>query len=335
MKKLLSFVFLITATALFSQVDLVSDLKLCLPFQGNASDLSGNGNNGSVSNATLTTDRFGAANSAYQFHSSSNSFISIATFSALAPTNELTISMWAKSDATTSNCLFILNPDSASDRCVGCAQYLYNANTLMYWDYGNILSGGRMISSPIAADNSNWHHYSYILSQAGNIKQAYMDGNPQAGGAYALSCINKNLPLYIGGGYSNGTQASIAWNGKIDEVSVYNRALNAGEVSALYNSVSVCSARTATTVGLNELKDAQTILIYPTISDDGIFHVSHKFDSQSRIDVYNLDGRLIKTDVMETAGTENKVDIGFAEKGIFLLKVNTGGNVFTQKLIRN
>ena len=37
------------------------------PFNGNANDESGNGNNGTVNGATLTTDRNGVANKAYSF----------------------------------------------------------------------------------------------------------------------------------------------------------------------------------------------------------------------------------------------------------------------------
>jgi hypothetical protein len=37
------------------------------PFNGNANDESGNGNNGTVNGATLTIDRFGNANQAYGF----------------------------------------------------------------------------------------------------------------------------------------------------------------------------------------------------------------------------------------------------------------------------
>ena len=37
------------------------------PFDGNASDMSGNGNNGTVYGATLSTDRHGQANKAYSF----------------------------------------------------------------------------------------------------------------------------------------------------------------------------------------------------------------------------------------------------------------------------
>ena len=42
------------------------------PFTGNANDLSGNGNNGTVNGATLTTDRFGSPNCAYLFNGNSN-----------------------------------------------------------------------------------------------------------------------------------------------------------------------------------------------------------------------------------------------------------------------
>ena len=38
------------------------------PFNGNANDESGNGNNGTVNGAILATDRFGNANSAFGFN---------------------------------------------------------------------------------------------------------------------------------------------------------------------------------------------------------------------------------------------------------------------------
>ena len=46
------------------------------PFNGNANDESGNGNNGTVNGATLTTDRNGLTNSSYSF-SSDNQNITI------------------------------------------------------------------------------------------------------------------------------------------------------------------------------------------------------------------------------------------------------------------
>jgi hypothetical protein len=52
------------------------------PFNGNANDESGNGNNGTVSGATLTSDRFGNSNKAYSFNGL-NDFIQSDTISYL------------------------------------------------------------------------------------------------------------------------------------------------------------------------------------------------------------------------------------------------------------
>ncbi|MGD8780851.1 MAG: hypothetical protein PVH88_18035 [Ignavibacteria bacterium] len=52
-----------TATYLFPENGLIA----YYPFNGNANDESGNGKNGIVLGAALTTDRFGSTNKAYTF----------------------------------------------------------------------------------------------------------------------------------------------------------------------------------------------------------------------------------------------------------------------------
>ena len=59
------------------------------PFTGNASDLSGNNNNGTVNGATLSTDRFGNPNSAYSFNGTSNNI----NLNMPLP-NVFSVSMW-------------------------------------------------------------------------------------------------------------------------------------------------------------------------------------------------------------------------------------------------
>ena len=171
--------------------DLVSNLKVCMPFNGNANDVSGSGNNGTVSGATLTNDRFGNASSAYQFNGVSD-YISIASFANLAPTNELTISMWAKNDLTSEQCLFMLMPDHFNDRCTGCAQYrVSNWNTMMSWNYGNTAS-----IYIVNANIASWQHYTYVISQVGNIKQMYINGTIVSNTTYSTTCTNKPSIIY-------------------------------------------------------------------------------------------------------------------------------------------
>ncbi len=65
------------------------------PFNENANDESGNGNNGTVNGATLTTDRNGNVNSAYSFDGVDD-FNEIDVNSYLQ--NGLTISVWIVSN---------------------------------------------------------------------------------------------------------------------------------------------------------------------------------------------------------------------------------------------
>jgi hypothetical protein len=329
MKKIIYLTFLLSGFSLFSQVNLTSDLKVCMPFNGNASDVSGNGFNGSVLSATLTTDRFGNTNSAYQFNSAFNSGISVPTFSAMAPTNELTISMWAKADVVTSNCLFILDPDSQTDRCVGCAQYTHLSNSMMIWDYGSILSNGRSTYTNVPSDVSNWHHYVFIVSQTGNMKQMYCDGAIKINTTYGGTCTNKNKPFLIGGGYSNGTSTQIRWNGKIDDVCIYNRALNASEVAALYAGTGACFS-----VGIEELSGIEKGIIFPTVSETGIYNFSMKNLNNSTIQVYSCEGKCIRTytDLKELNSTLNLSDF---LPGLYIVKMVNGDKISVQKVIKN
>ena len=52
-------------------MDLKKGLVAYYPFSGNANDKSGNGNNGTVYGASLTTDRNGELNRAYSFNGES------------------------------------------------------------------------------------------------------------------------------------------------------------------------------------------------------------------------------------------------------------------------
>ena len=77
------------------------------PFNGNADDESGNGNNGTVNGATLTSDRFGGSNSAYSFDGIDN-YIKL-LFNPVSNPTDFTVSVWVKSNASISTnpqCIF-------------------------------------------------------------------------------------------------------------------------------------------------------------------------------------------------------------------------------------
>lgn len=95
MRRFFLFVLLLFCiTNLHSQVNLDSGLVAYYSFNGNADDLSGNGNHGTVIGAVLIADRFGIDSSAYEFDGTS-SYITIDSSPTLeSPSTELTQAAW-------------------------------------------------------------------------------------------------------------------------------------------------------------------------------------------------------------------------------------------------
>ncbi len=80
--------FTIVGSAL---ADLNDGLIAYYPFNGDANDESGNGNNGTVYGATLTMDRFGNTSSAYSFDGI-NEYINVGQ--NINPGVEASFAMW-------------------------------------------------------------------------------------------------------------------------------------------------------------------------------------------------------------------------------------------------
>jgi hypothetical protein len=171
-------------------------------FTGNANNEIGNYANGTVYGATLTNDRFGTANSAYQFTLASDHILVPNT--NLFAKNEISISIWAKADIMTSNCMLMLSPDDWNDRCVICAQYRGDP-TYIFWDYGNCSFNGRTQYNDVSF-SSVWHHYVFMTSQSQNLKKIFKDGICLKSESFMGALSYYTRDIYIGAG--------IDWNGR-------------------------------------------------------------------------------------------------------------------------
>lgn len=97
MKRLVLIAFALWFGFLFigaAQAGLNDGLVAYYPFNGNANDESGSGKNGTVYGATLTQDRFGNANSAYNFNGTDN-FIETPPV-GLQTGDSFTVSLWIR-----------------------------------------------------------------------------------------------------------------------------------------------------------------------------------------------------------------------------------------------
>jgi hypothetical protein len=92
---LLILLFFIFFSSSFSQVKLDSGLVAYYPFNGDANDASGNGNNAIFNNATLTSDHLGNLNSAYYFNGVDN-YIRIPNAPGINPSNQISLCVFVK-----------------------------------------------------------------------------------------------------------------------------------------------------------------------------------------------------------------------------------------------
>jgi hypothetical protein len=196
------------------------------PFNGNANDESGNGNNGTNNGATLTADRFGNSNSAYSFDGV-NDFI-ICNNNNM-PTQSMTISAWVYQQDSFANAEYI---------CLGSANStkwgLIASNNNINLNYGRGCSGSggsNLTNSPI--NLGEWNHLVYVSSGVGGTTQIYKNGVfiGQTTANTVGSCSTQNLyfgvdifsiPEYI--------------NGKLDDIGIWDRALTQEEITNLYNA---------------------------------------------------------------------------------------------------
>jgi hypothetical protein len=219
------------------------------PFNGNANDESGNGNNGTVNGATLSSDRNGVNNSAYSFNyqnwtwGAGGDYIYI-PFSSLFNSANLTISVWFNlySLGYNNSGVTIVNrfENGYSSPSGETWQLWYNSNDLLS---SKVIQGGNGNLQPfVMANGSNVN-----FNEWRNITFSY-DGQNLShyeNGVLVTAVPSNNLLLNTAGnsGISVGMsiQANGHWgpyDGKIDDIGIWNRALTPAEVLALYNGCS-------------------------------------------------------------------------------------------------
>jgi hypothetical protein len=205
------------------------------PFSGNANDLSGYGNNGTVFGPTLTSDRFGANNSAYKFNLN---YIKVNNNTLFDFTNTMTINAWYKVSG---------NANSGSLNMYIVAKHLAGTTQSSYCLYNNNNCGPTVYMTDMSSliyylrnstfcDTLNWHMLTMSLDNT-NLKM-YLDGNTFSVTTAPLSIKQTTLPLVFGGANNSSSLNDIlpTMLGNIDDIGLWNRALTDCEVKKLYNS---------------------------------------------------------------------------------------------------
>ena len=203
-----------------------SGLVAWYPFNGNANDESGNGNDGVVNGGTIFADRFGNPNASFLFDGIDDNII-VQNSSSLE-TSHWSINAWFKTSSLEFN--RITSKDDQSNPYNDLSLIVLNGNLFISTSINGQTNSILPICQNFVADNS-WHHV--IASRANGTYLIYLDGEICSSVSDYFPEFSTPNPLYIG---SPSPYPSQHFNGQLDDIAIYNRALTQAEVTALYNA---------------------------------------------------------------------------------------------------
>jgi hypothetical protein len=236
------------------------------PFTGNANDLSGNSNNGTVNGATLSADRFGSANCAYHFNGNGE-HIEVLNDSSLnfEANNVFTLSYWLNADIVDSSLVeFVILKQTG----IGTTQDGWNAII-------------QQNTSEPSFRVMNGTGSSFCYPQSGTPIQPLTD--------YHIVCVydNGTADIYINQQLTITTSCSAlvgdnsaslffglpsslasfnnrSIKGIIDDIGIWNRALTQHEITTLFNG-SGCTFYDTITTHIS-VYDTTHVTVYDTIT---------------------------------------------------------------------
>jgi uncharacterized protein (TIGR02145 family) len=195
------------------------------PFNGNANDESGNNLNGVASNINYLAGPFNY----FANFNGNNSIISIPN-SQLFSTDTFSISLRVNMNISPFH-----NPIQFGE-VNGPLRFSIGWQTNQIYYAPMTCSGGwgTTANSASSALNLNkWYHIVWVTQ--GTRTKFYLDGISIAdiNNAVATNCFNQRMSFFLGGDIGGG--AIEFYNGNMDELGYYNRALSAAEVQQLYS----------------------------------------------------------------------------------------------------
>jgi len=321
---------------------LVNGLVAYYPFCGNANDQSGNGLNGVVNGAILTTDRFGNSNSAYEFDG--NSKISCAFSNQFSPdaSDNYSFSFWAEN--TLNNFGLILQYYTYNPTANISNYDFFNSHSMCpsgsyaFQNYPFNNPGG---CSPSSVNLNEWNHIVVVIKQ---LEQTF---NVYKNGVFWFNGNVGNIKPYAGFlNIGNNISDAFGYNGKIDDIGVWNRDLTQQEITQLYNQNQCVTNVTVTdtliiNVGqlsyTNPVNYANNITIYPNPANT---QVNISFNNITdltggNINIINSLGQQVATTPITLSGTTTTMQLNtWGGTGLYFVQIlNAQGQILDIKKI--
>jgi hypothetical protein len=225
--------------------------------EGSANDQMSLNHGALVSGATFTTGRVGEA---FSFDGTTSYAQVAAPASLPLGSAARTVELWFRTprDLTVATDSSLVQYGSAANGSMfGLITSVNAPGKLYFYGHNTALSG----ATTLVPDQ--WYHGA--ASYDGTTVRLYLNGVEEANGNLALNTVLDGNGLTIG-----WRSPSSMWQGEIDEVRLYDRALSAPEIAAIYNAGTkgVCDTIAPTVKAVNPANGAAAASVGAPISAD-------------------------------------------------------------------
>ena len=155
--------------------------------------------------------------------------------------NDFTIELWAKFNSPGGVEALMASDDGGGSQNKWILFHGYSLNGFCLHLNGS--AGGNLCNSPFSPSPGQWYHFA--LARAGATWTCYVNGSIIGTDTSTVSVPAATAPLTIA-----QAEGSFRFNGLLDEVSIYSRALSAGEIADIYAGGSKGKCKGTPTAGL-------------------------------------------------------------------------------------
>ncbi|MCK5644914.1 MAG: PKD domain-containing protein, partial [Gammaproteobacteria bacterium] len=236
-----------------------------------------------------------------------NDYVDLGTTQIIGDDTSFTIEAWINVDSfTTSNKQLPIYGEYYSGSN-DVKNYLAVGNTQsglgrrVFFD--QFLPGGGFLKSTIQLNTGQWYHVAY--TQDGTTRSLYIDGTLDNSDT-AIETYTGATPDDIRIGRRGGTATNQRFDGLIDEVEIFDRALTASEIQSIYNAGFAGKCKSLNDPPVADAGPSQTVMVGETANFDG----SGSSDSDGTIESYDWDfgdtnsgTGILTTHSYDTAGT--------------------------------
>lgn len=228
MKKLVLPLFLLLLSTSWAQIPSyvpVYGLLSYFPFDGNGNDASANANHLTNYGAVPTTDRFNNANAAYSFNGSSQYFIRNTPNFIFNPNSTFTVSLWHNRNNSSVVGIPIMHATNAAGNFIWIFQ---TGATNM--QFGTNKQQAAWFWAQSTSTTNVWTHI--VMVYNAGVMTLYKDNVLVATTNFTHTAVTSTtLPLYVGRGIGGNY-----FDGKIDDIGIWNRCLSTCEINDLFNA---------------------------------------------------------------------------------------------------